>query len=157
MNTTLSKQAVRGLTMAFGSGALAEGTNSGTIKSTATLPYAIGGIFYSKGATDNVTVTAVPQKANSTCVYLITLNAAGTFGAVKGRDVLNAKLDVKDDWLEYPEVPDSAGAVCVVGALKVRNAQAANAQFILGTTDLSTSNVTGTFTNLASLPAGRPS
>ena len=79
-----------GKNMAFASGALAEGTNAGTIKTTVTIPFIINGKFYSKGATDNVAVTATgAQGIGKRCRYLVTLDAAGNVALIAGTQVVN--------------------------------------------------------------------
>jgi hypothetical protein len=95
----------QGLTAAMNSGALANGTNAGTIKTTAVIAYALDGRFFSKAITDNIAISyagpAVYQASaggvaafngaftggvtGSTRLYLLCLDAAGSVSIVPGR------------------------------------------------------------------------
>ena len=144
VNTALTTFEQQSRTRAFTSGALAEGTNSGTIKTTVRCDYSIDGVLYSKAITDNIALTAAAQQAVLTdCAYLICVDSSGTVSSVKGTEVANGGT------LVVP-APVSA-SVCPIGYLKVSLANAAT--FTAGTTDLSATDVTGTFFNLSSLPA----
>lgn len=158
----------QGASIAFSSGALAEGTNANTVKSTATITYTIDGKFYSKSATDNIAISyagsAVYQAAaggvqavnggfvggvnGSTRLYLITLDASGNVGIVPGQIVDSAELAAGRVALGFPDAPNG---VCAVGALRV--ALTAGTAFTPGSTDLSASGVTATFYNLSTVPA----
>ena len=139
LNTLLSTQCTQ-------SGALAEGTNSGTIKTAAICYYTIAGKFYAKAITDNIALTAATaQVALSKCCYTICINSAGTVSSVKGTDVLTASGVA-------PTIPAPTAGTCAIGVLMVTVANAAT--FTAGTTDLSATDVTGVFTNLVGVVPG---
>lgn len=128
-------------TQCIASGALAEGTNSATIKTAAITYYTIAGKFYAKAATDNIAMTAATaQVALSSCCYTICINAAGTVSSVKGTDSLTASGVA-------PTIPAPTAGTCAIGVLTVTVANAAT--FTAGTTDLSASDVAGVFANFA--------
>lgn len=156
-----------GATMALNSGALAEGTNANTIKTTADIAYVIDGQFYSKATTDNIaisysgpTVYQAPTGVGSingsftggvngsTRMYLICLSTAGAVSIVPGEIVDSADLAAGTNALEFPDAPKG---VCPIGAMRI--ALTAGTTFIPGSTDLSASGVTDTFYNLATVPA----
>lgn len=125
----------------FGNAGLAEGTNAGTIKTVNDVHYRIGNQAYVKAATDNIAVTAnSAQAALTTCLYLISVNAAGTITTTKGTD----DSDV------IPECP--SGSV-PLGVLKIALANAAT--FTAGTTDLGATDVTDTWAHINFMPADR--
>ena len=129
--------------MCFGAAGLAEGTNANTIKTTNAIHYAIGGKNYYKAATDNVAMTAcAAQAANTTCLYVITINSSGTVKITKGTDGVTTYL---------PTAPTDE---CVIGAMKI--ALASGATFTSGTTDLGAANVTDTFADLTFFPVASP-
>lgn len=133
-------------TQCLQSGALAEGTNAATIKTTAITYYTIAGKFYAKAITDNIALTAATaQVALSKCCYLICINAAGTVSSVKGTDSLTASGVA-------PSIPAPTAGTCPIGVLQVTVANAAT--FTAGTTDLSATDVTGVFANLVGPTAG---
>lgn len=158
----------QGASIAFSSGALAAGTNAGTIKSTATITYTVDGRFYSKAATDNVAISYTGpsvyqasaggvQSVNgsftgavggSTRLYLICLNTSGAFSIVPGKIVNTADLTAGRVSLDCPDAPN---LVCAVGAMRV--ALTAGTTFAPGTTALDASGVTTTFINLSTVPA----
>lgn len=166
MSDNLSQ--TNGLTIALNSGALAEGTNANTIKTTAAIAYTIDGQFYSKSITDNIAISytgpAVYQAAaggvqavnggfvggvnGSTRLYLLCLNAAGAVSIVPGEIVPTADLAAGTNALEFPDVPSG---VCAFGALRI--ALTAGTAFTPGSVDLSASGVTASFLNLADVPA----
>ena len=158
----------QGLTIALNSGALAEGTNANTIKTTADVAYVIDGKFYSKSTTDNIAISysgaSVYQAAaggvqainggftgatgGSTRIYLLCLSTAGAVSIVPGPIVNTTELTAGRVALPFPDAPIG---VCPFGALRV--ALTAGTTFTPGSTDLSASGVTGTFYNLADVPA----
>lgn len=166
MSDNLSQNS--GLTIALNSGALAEGTNANTIKTTVAIAYTIDGQFYSKAITDNIAISytgaAVYQAAaggvqnvnggftggvnGSTRLYLLCLDAAGAVSIVPGAIVDSAELAAGRVALQFPDAPNG---VCPFGALRV--ALTAGTAFTPGATDLSASGVTDTFYNLADVPA----
>lgn len=135
--------------MAFGSGALAEGTNAATLKTTATIPYMIDGMLYSKAATDNMAITACAQQAAlTTCIYLVTLNAAGTLVVTKGREVLTADLAKGADSLQFPTKPASQA---VIGFFTIITASGYT--YTGGTTDNSATGITDAYYDAGMVPA----
>jgi hypothetical protein len=120
-----------GFTGVLSKAGLAEGTNSATIAIAAPngagVDFAIDGIAYHKADADNIAMTALAvQAANTTCLYLVQINAAGTVSIKKGVAVANGS----DDALVWPQ-PDAAN--CALGGFKVVNA---GSSFTSGTTDL---------------------
>lgn len=158
----------QGFTAALASGALANGTNSGTIKTTVAVPYALDGRFYSKAITDNIAISytgpTVYQAAaggvqavngsftggvnGSTRLYLLTLDASGNVGILPGQIVDSAELAAGRVALQFPDCPNG---VCPFGAMRV--ALTAGTAFVPGTTALGASGVTTSFINLADVPA----
>ena len=136
------------------SAGLAEGTNAGTIKTTATVGYSIKGQRYSKAATDNIAVAVATgadafytQPDNSTCYYLILINAAGTVHVVQGRDSTKSRAQGKPAPGEIPNVPSNDYAV--LGVMKIVTS---GGTFLPGTTDLSGAGVTDTYANCGLIP-----
>ena len=157
----------RGLTMAFNSGGLAEGTNANTIQIATAINYAIDGRFYSKATTDNIAISysgpSVYQAPagvgslnggftggvnGSTRLYLICLSTAGAVSIVPGQIVDSAELAAGRIALQFPDAPNGA---CPIGAMRI--ALTAGTTFIPGSTDLSASGVTDTFYDLMDVPA----
>lgn len=158
----------QGLTVALNSGALAEGTNANTIKTTADIAYVIDGQFYSKSTTDNIAISysgaSVYQAAaggvqavnggftgqvgGSTRLYLLCLSTAGAVSIVPGPIVNSTELAAGRVALQFPDAPRG---VCPFGALRV--ALTAGTTFTPGSVDLSATGVTATFLNLADVPA----
>lgn len=138
-----------GVTMNFGNGGLDEGTNANTIQAAAAFDYAIAGVMYTEAITDNIAMTAcATQAALTTCLYLVSINAAGTHTITKGREVVTADLASGKDALQWPTCP---AANCPWGAIRIETAAATT--FTSGTTDLSAANITETYMNLATVPA----
>lgn len=113
---------------------LAEGTNNATFKTAAPngagVDYAIDGIAYHKADGDNIAMTACDvQAANTSCLYLVQINAAGTWSIKKGEEVQNV---VAGEALVWPQ-PDANNVA--IGGFKVVNA---GSTFTSGTTDLGT-------------------
>lgn len=133
-----------GATMCFSKAGLDEGTNAGTFKTAAPngagIDYAIAGLAYHKADGDNIAMTAhAAQAALTKCLYLVQINAAGTFSTKKGVEELTADLTAGKRVLHWPQ-PDSGN--CPVGGFKVALANAAT--FTAGTTDFSATDVTVT-------------
>lgn len=159
----------QGFTAALSSGALASGTNSGTVQNTATITYVIDGRFYSKAATNNMSVAytgpSIYQAAaggvqaitgqfsgganGSTRLYLLLLDASGNLSVLPGPIVDSAELSAGRAALAFPVV--TASGVCPVGAMRI--ALTAGTTFLPGTTALNAAGVTATFINLADVPA----
>lgn len=122
---------------------LAEGTNASTIKTVNTFQYSIGGQRYTKAATDNIAFTATAQQAISTyCLYLVSINSAGTVTVTKGTEVAT-------DTAVLPALPASSAPL---GWVKVATNGATT--FTGGTTDLSAAGITATFADLHFVNSG---
>ena len=107
--------------------------------------YCIGGALYHVADTSSASIDLgdqPTQAADTTCLYLVCLDAAGTVSVVKGKDVANGS-----GVIHYPAVP--AGN-CAIGSIKVKTA--ASATFTGGTTALDATGVTATFTDLFAVP-----
>ena len=158
-------QLSQGGNLAFTSGALAAGTNAGTIKTTATIVFTIDGVFKSKGATDNVSIAVstpsgvygdpgngsfTGQTGGSTRLYGIFLDASGNVSIVPGAIVNTAQLAAGSASLQWPA--PQRNKACI-GALRI--AVTASTTFVPGTTALDASGVTASYYNLSSVP-GEP-
>lgn len=123
---------------------LAEGTNAGTIKTTNAISYSINGILYTKAATDNIAVNALPaQAAGTTRWYLIQIDSAGA-------------ITLKQSAVATPlALPDPDNDKCPIGLLKIVTANAAT--FTAGTTDLGATDVVDTFYDITVSPGVPPS
>ena len=84
----------------------------------------------------------------STRIFSLFLDAAGAVSLLPGKIVDTAELAAGRVALEFPDAPKG---VCPFGALRV--AVTAGTTFTPGATDLSASGVTGTFYDLADIPA----
>jgi hypothetical protein len=127
----------------LGNAQLAEGTNAGTIKTTAATDFNINGYTYTKAATDNITVTAGAAQADlTTCLYLVTIETDGDVVVTKGTEQITGSG--KD--LLWPAIPDNSA---VLGAIKVVTS---GATFTAGTTDLGAGTVTDTYYNFFTPP-----
>ena len=133
-----------GMTGCFSKAGLAEGTNSGTIKTAAPngagIDYAIHGVAYHQADTDNIAVTAHPQQAaGASCLYLVQIDKDGTVSTKKGNEVETGKLGVNAS-LQWSN-PDEDK--CAIGGYKI--ATNSTTTFTNGTTDLGASGITDTF------------
>lgn len=132
-----------GVTACYSKAGLAEGTNAGTIKTVAPngagVDYAIDGIAYHLADTDNIAMTALAaQAADTKCLYLIQVNAAGTVSIKKGKEELTT--DVTNGMgLQWPQPDDNN---CPIGGFKIATVAVT---FTSGTTDLSAAGITDTF------------
>lgn len=155
----------QGGNVALASGALANGTGAGTIKTTVIIPFFIDGRFLSKAITDNIAIAFVgpdvySQSATernggftggangSTRLYGLYLDTAGAVTIVPGPIVDTAKLAAGEVALQYP--PVQRGKACF-GTLRI--AVTSGTTFIPGTTALGAAGVTATYENLATVPA----
>lgn len=133
----------------FGNAGFATATTTTKIKTTNAIDFAKDSRFYSKGATDNITMNACAvQSALTTCLYLISLSTAGAVTVTKGKEVATDALANGDVSLNFPDNPDG---LVVIGAMRV--ATAAATTFTCGTTALDASGVTASFLNLVDIPA----
>ncbi len=139
-----------GITAAFATGGLAEGTNANTFKTTATVPYAIDGVLYSKAATDNLAFSAghTSLAAGQSCLFGVVLDTAGNVTTVQGPIITTSDLTAKIKALHWPVQP--AGK-CMIGAIRVQCDNAA--VFVPNTTDLGAADVVDTYYNLCGLPS----
>jgi hypothetical protein len=139
----------QGGSFALTSGALAEGTNDGTYKTTATVTFVIDGVFKSKAGTDNLAFSTghTPVGPGKSCLFLICLNANGDASTVQGLAVTTADVTAGAVSLQWPSAPNNAA---VIGAVRVDTN--ASTTFTPGTTDLGAAGITDTFFNLFSVP-----
>jgi len=105
------------------------------IKTASAIDYSIGGVLYTKAATDNIAVTAAEQADGTTAYYLICIDSSGTVSAVKGDD--------------DGDLPEPTSGTCPIGVLKV---VVSGGAFTLGTTDLDDATVTDTYYDIAHVP-----
>lgn len=155
---------LQGGNFAFTSGALANGTNAGTIQTTATITYCVNGVFASRAAINNVSIAysgpavySTPvdgsftgQVGGSTRLYGLYLDAAGNISVFPGPIVNSAELAAGTAALHFPAM--QRDRVCF-GALRI--AVTAGTTFIPGTTALNAAGVTASYLNLFSVP-GEP-
>jgi hypothetical protein len=125
---------LNGGNITLNSGAVAAGTNAGSIKTTATVNYTVNGVFKSKAATDNIALPA-PSAV-----------AAYTAGAFQVIPIGKKALVTSDD--PAPVVPQKSDCA-VVAVFTVKPTSAA---FTSGTTVLGTGN-TVTYYNTMIMPA----
>lgn len=154
----------RGFTAALASGALANGTTTGTVQTTATIPFAIDGVFYSKAATNNIPIayagpsvygtpadgSFVGALGGSTRLYGLYLDSAGAVSVLPGPIVNSAELAAGAASLQFPS--SIRNRVCF-GVLRI--ALTAGTAFVPNVTALNAAGVTATYLNLAGLP-GEP-
>jgi hypothetical protein len=130
---------------------LGEGTNANTLllaaPNGAGTDYCIGGVMYHKADVDNIAMTACAVQANlTTCLYTVSLNAAGTVTVTKGNEVLTAELGDGATACSWPAPPATD---CVIGGFRIVTS---GGTFTSGTTDLGAGTVTDTFFNFFALP-----
>ncbi len=141
---------VRGGTFCLSKAGLGIGSTASGVKIAAPagsgINYTINGICYYKVSTATIAITAAAaQAADTTCLYLVCLNAAGTLSTVKGTEVDTDEFIAGNAPLEWPHpVADT----CPIGAIKV----ATTAAFVAGTTLLSADAVTDTYYDLLTVP-----
>jgi len=157
----------QGGNLAFISGALAAGTNAGTIKTTVAVTYSINGAFKSKAITDNIAIAftgpAVYSQSGvasnggftgevggSTRLYNVFLDGDGAVSIAPGPVVNTAKLAAGTVALEF--AAPQRNKACI-GAMRV--AVTSGTSFVPGTTALGAAGVTTSFINLSSVP-GEP-
>lgn len=163
-------QLAQGGCFAFTSGALANGTTAGTIKTTVAITYTIDGRLFSKAITDNIAISytgpTVYQAAaggiqavtgaftgganGSTRLYSLLMDSSGNVSILPGPIVDSTELSAGRAPLQFPDAPRN---LCCFGALRI--ALTAGTVFLPGTTSLSASGVTATYLNLSSTP-GEP-
>ena len=150
-----------------------------TFKTTATLNYAIDGVFYSKAAftAQAFPATTYTVKQGYAAFFLVYVNAAGTVGVAQGVPFAQetdpadgvtknrayrvvpsnlpggASTIEKGGYLRLhnsPLIPDLPAGCAPVGVIKVT---ANSADFVPGTTALDNAGLTVTYTNLSYIPA----
>jgi len=122
MTLNMSSEMPRGGTLCHSHPELTIGGAATKIKTAAPnglgVDYSINGYMYN--VLDTVgdrTVTAAAIQAELTaCIYLATLNAAGTLATVKGTAVLSADITAGKKSLAWPQ---PAADTCPIGAIKV--------------------------------------
>ncbi len=144
----------------YGKGILAvHATNVENVKTTAAVPFSIGGVMYSLAATaefdlsalgviDRKTgaVSAIAAQATGTSqIYLLAVNRSGAAKIIPGEVVSTAAITAGTATLYCPGCPPT---LCPFAAIKVVNASGSN--FTLGTTLLSA--VTATYFDLSVAP-----
>jgi len=138
----LNNLATNNLNKSFTTGGLAIGSTPTSFLTANTLQYTVSGLAYSKTAADSPVLTAAVQAAGTYCLYLLSVNAAGTMAVTKGNEVAT-------DTAILPALPaDSAP----FGYIKVATASAT--PFTFGTTSLAASGITDTYYNLSVMPTG---
>lgn len=148
----------RGVTMCLSKAGLAIGSTPEEIAIAAPngagVDFCIDGIAYHYA--DDASVANVPastldtQAADTTCIWLVQINAAGTVSMVKGDDVLNTDLDDGRAALHWPE-PSADN--CPIGAVKVKTVGTA---FIPDTDAFDESWVTDTYYDFVGGMPARP-
>jgi hypothetical protein len=155
-------------TRAHNSGAIAAGTDTTMVKSTATIIYEVDGVYCSLSATDNfwdfpLTVPVIqpgsaapPLEVSSafggtgygalTRYFFLGVDAAGNPYAYMSKAPADADASVVDG-STLPDIPDT---VCIVGYAKVVTAAAT--AFTPRTTALGTGN-TATYVNCSCIPS----
>jgi len=135
---------LRGGTACLSKAGLAEGTAANTFKTAAPngagMDFSIDGFGYHKAEGDSIAFTAAATQADLTsCLYLVCLNAAGTYSTVKGTEVLSADLASGAKALTWPK---PAAGTCPIGAIRV---DTSGGTFTAGSTDLGAGTVTDTY------------
>ncbi|GAA0586719.1 hypothetical protein ACFQH5_20220 [Halomonas salifodinae] len=150
MSNNLSERHYGG-TFCMSKAGLAEGTNAATIKTAAPngagTDYCIDGVLYHKADTDNIAMTALAEQAdNTTCLYLVQINASGTVSLVKGDEVATEDLANDEVIAQWPE-PSADN--CPLGGFRIVTS---GSTFTSGTTDLGAANITDTFYDFFAVP-----
>jgi hypothetical protein len=154
----------QGGNLAYTSGALANGTTAGTIKTTVAVTFTVNGVFYSKAITDNIAISYTGPSVygaatngsftgatgGSTRLYGLYMDTAGAVSIEPGPIVNTAELSAGTAALHFPA--PKRGLTCF-GVMRI--AVTANTTFIPGTTALGAAGVTTTYLNLSSIP-GEP-
>jgi hypothetical protein len=157
-------QLSQGGSIALASGALANGTNPGTIQTTAVIPYTIDGQFLSKAITNNIAIaftgpsvfsdsgngSFTGKTGGSVRLYGLFLDSSGNVSVAPGRITNVADLAAGLDSLQFPA--PQRGKACF-GVLRI--AVTAGTTFIPGTTALNAAGVTASYLNLSGVP-GEP-
>ena len=122
---------------------LAEGTNSATFKTVNTLTYTSNGIFKSKAATDNLTLTAGTALAVSqACLFAVWITGAGAVSTTQGPIVAAGD--------PCPVPGQVTAGTTLVGLIKVTTSSSAT--FTPGSTDLGATGITDVFSDCMDMP-----
>jgi hypothetical protein len=122
---------------------LAEGTNSGTFKTVNTLAFTNNGVFKSKAATDNLTLsTGTALAASQACLFAVWINASGTVTTTQGPIVAAGD--------PCPVPSQTTAGVTLVGLIKITTDSSTT--FTPGTTDFSASGITDAFFDCMDMP-----
>lgn len=123
---------------------LAEGTDSATFKTTATLTYTSNGIFKTKSATDNLTFSSghTALAASQACLFGVWVTSSGTVSTTQGPIVAAGD--------PCPVPGQDTANVTLVGLIKVTTDSSTT--FTPGTTDLGASGVTDAYSNCMVMP-----
>lgn len=139
----------RGGTVHLASAGIKVGSTASGIATTRASSYAINGIIYPLAITATAAITAAPkQEEETTCLYLICINKAGTISSVKGKEVLTKDLTAKALPLLWPTPKKDT---CPIGAVKVV-VTGTGVTFTAGTTLFTASGVTATYMDLFLIP-----
>jgi hypothetical protein len=113
------------------------------------IDFSIDGIMYHKAEAATVLplTAAAVQAIDTTCLYLMCVNASGTVTSVKGTAVLTSELEADVVALAWPE--PTAGT-CPFGAVKIVTDHTHT--FTAGTTALDAAGITETYYDLMSIP-----
>jgi hypothetical protein len=146
----ITNERLKGITAALSKAGLAEGTNAACIKTNAPngagTDFAINGYAYHKADTDNIAMTALAvQAADTTCLYGVWIDSAGTVSMTKSTEVASAAVGVS----AVLKLPDDVADKCLLGLMKVVTVAVT---FTNGTTDLSAAGITATFYDVAGGP-----
>lgn len=122
-------------------------TNDQNLLTANAIVYSIDGKAYEKTATAEITTDALTQQAAGTsCMYVLAIDAAGTWTQLKGADILTKLVTDNVGTLKFPTLLTGTVAVAFY------KVDAVNA-FTHGTTAFDASGVTTTFNDCAFLPA----
>lgn len=135
--------ALSGRSACYSKAGLAEGTNANTIKTAAPngagTDYSIEGVAYHKADTDNIAVTAhAQQAADTSCLYLVQIDSAGTVSTKKGNEEVTADLGINKS-LQWPAPDDNR---CPIGGYKIKTVAVT---YTNGSTDHSAAGITATY------------
>lgn len=150
----MSNQTRRGFSGALSMAGLAIGSTPAQLAIAAPngagVDFAINGNAYHKADAASTAITAATaQVADSSCMYLVCLNASGTLSTIKGVDVLTTDIGVNGS----AQIPEPTDDLCPIGAFKMTTVAVT---FTAATTDLDASGCTAAYYNYAGGIADRP-
>lgn len=108
------------------------------------IDYAIDGLAYhlaDDASTASIPAALAVQAADTTCLYLVSVDSSGTLSVTKGTEVLNTALAAGTAVLPWPEPVDNK---CPIGCVKVKTVAVT---FTAATTDFDASGITDTYYN----------